>query len=294
MLIKWTVCSLIVTLGFAVNAPAQEPTVKEGIAYRKAKDGKAPDYWKLDLAIPKEGKGPYPVIVCVHGGGWRGGHRKNCESMMKEFAKAGFVSATISYRLTNVAKFPAQIEDCKAAVRFLRAHAKEYKLNPKLIGAVGLSAGGHLVSLMGSADKRAGLEGDGGNADQSSRVQAVVSFFGPTDFVVKRWNKAVEDYFLVPFFGDSYEKVKKAYIKGSPIHYVTKDDPPYLFFHGDKDPLVGLYNSVNMAEALKKVGVSAEVIVMKGEGHGWRGEKQKDSLKRTLKFFGEKLKKTEK
>ncbi len=246
----------------------------------------------LDLAMPKgkNTKGPFPTIVCIHGGGWRSGHRKQLTQLAKVLAQKGFVAATISYRLTPKAKFPAQVHDCKAAVRWLRANAMKYRINPKKIGAVGFSAGGHLVCLLGAADKKAKLEGNGGNSKHSSRVQAVVSFFGPTDFIVKRWNKQVEDYFLVPFFGGPYEKAKAMYIKGSPQKYVTKDDPPFLFFHGDQDKLVGLHNSVDMAKLLKSKMVPAEVVVLKGAGHGWGGKQMQRTLDKTVKFFQEKLK----
>ncbi len=116
-------------------------------------------------------------------------------------AQRGFVAVTVTYRLTPKYVFPAQIEDCKAAVRWLRANAKTYHLNTDAIGAVGFSAGAHLSCLLGTADKSANLEGNGGNPDQSSRVQAVVSYFGPTDFTTKTWDKKIEDFFLVPFMG---------------------------------------------------------------------------------------------
>src|SRR6185295_4749341 len=114
-------------------------------------------------------------------------------------AEKGFVAATVGYRLTPTHQFPAQIEDCKAAVRWLRANADKYHIQTDRFGALGASAGGHLVCLMGTADASAKLEGKGGNAEKSSRVQAVVSLFGPTDFTTKTWTKEVEDFFLVPF-----------------------------------------------------------------------------------------------
>jgi acetyl esterase/lipase len=246
---------------------------------------------KLDLALPAEGKGPFPAVLCLHGGGWRGGSRQQLDGLIKLLAQKGFVAATASYRLTDKAPFPAQIQDCKAAVRWLRANAEKYRIRPDKIGAVGFSAGAHLASLLGTADKSADLEGDGGNPEQSSRVQAVVSFFGPSDFTVKTWDKKVEDYFLVPFFGGSFEEKKDLYRKASPLVYVTRDDPPFLFFHGTKDPLVGIENSEKMVKKLDEVGVSARLVTMTGDGHGWGGEKLAKSLDETARFFTEKLKK---
>jgi acetyl esterase/lipase len=246
---------------------------------------------ELDLAMPAQGKGPFPAIVCIHGGGWRAGDRKQLGKLTQDLAKENFVAVTISYRFAPKYKFPAQIEDCKAAVRFLRANAAKYNIDPDQIGAVGFSAGAHLSCLLGTADEKAGLEGKGGNPKQSSRVQAVVSYFGPTDFTTKNWDANVETNFLIPFMGGKYEEKKDVYRKCSPITYCSKDDPPFLFFHGTKDPLVGLEQSERMAKALKDVGVSAEVVVMEGDGHGWSGEKAAKTQAQTIEFFRAKLKK---
>jgi acetyl esterase/lipase len=244
----------------------------------------------LDLAWPRDGSEPRPAIVCIHGGGWRGGKRQNLSQLMQKLAAKGYVAATVSYRLSSVAKFPAQIEDCKAAVRWLRANAKKYRIDPDHIGAVGFSAGGHLVCLLGTTRKEDGLEGKGGNPDRSSRVQAVVSFFGPTNFNTKDWSEDVEKTYLIPVLGATYQDRPDLYKRLSPINYVTKEAPPFLFFHGTKDPLVGLRHSRELAAKLKKVGVSAKVVVMEGEGHGWGGKKITETIDQSIAFFDKHLK----
>jgi acetyl esterase/lipase len=240
---------------------------------------------KLDLAMPKDGAGPFPAVVCLHGGGWRTGKRQDMTKVIELLASRGFVAATVTYRLAPAHRFPAQIEDCQAAVRWLRRHAKKYRLDPERIGAVGISAGAHLACLLGVTGKESDSPG------VSSRVQAVVSFFGPTDFTVKTWPKAIEDALLVPFLGGSFEEKAEAYRRCSPITYVTKAAPPFLFFHGDKDTLVGIEQSEKMVKKLTEAGVSARLVTMKGDGHGWRGEKLTRTLEQTLEFLREKLKK---
>jgi acetyl esterase/lipase len=245
---------------------------------------------KLDLAVPK-GEGPFPAILCIHGGGWRGGNRQDLANTIETFAGRGYVAATLSYRLVPAAKFPAQIEDCKAAVRWLRANASKYHVDPNRVGVMGFSAGGHLSCLLGTSDKNDGLEGTGGNPEQSSRVQAVVSFFGPTDFTVRNWSDELEENLLVPFIGGAFKDKPELYKRVSPIAYVTKDDPPFLFFHGTEDTLVSIRHSRILADKLQAVGVAAKVVAMEGEGHGWRGDKLRQSIDQTLAFFDEHLKK---
>lgn len=264
----------------------QDTTFKKDLVFGK---GGGEDL-QLNLALPSKGNGPYPAIVCVHGGGWKAGNRNDLNLLIGLLAERGFVAATVSYRLAPKYRFPAQIEDCKAAVRWLRANAKQYNLNPDRIGAVGFSAGGHLVSLLGAADKNDGLEGSGGSPDQSSRVQAVVNFFGPTDFINKTWTEKIEKDYFIGFLGDTYDNARDLYQKASPLHYVTKDDPPFLFFHGDKDTLVDIHHSKIMDGKLRETGVVSQLVIMKGQAHGWMGEPLLKSLDQTAKFFEEKLK----
>jgi acetyl esterase/lipase len=264
-----------------------EVEIERGIVYGK---GGTTDL-QLNLAMPKEGDGPFPAIVCIHGGGWSRGNRQSLDDVIALFARKGYVAVTVSYRLAPDAKFPAQIEDCKAAVRWLRANAKKYRADSDHIGAVGFSAGGHLCCLLGVTDKKDGLEGSGGNAETSSRVQAVCSYFGPTDLCEKTWSNELEKNVLAPFVGASFEDKPELYKKVSPITYVAKGAPPFLFFHGSKDTLVAPRHSKVMCEKLQAAGGKAKCVILEGEGHGWRGDKLKESVDQTIAFFDECLKK---
>src|SRR6516164_2314897 len=164
--------TLAYSLGMASAAKGQQPEIRveRDLVYGKA--GRV--QLQLNLALPKKGKGPFPAVVCIHGGGWYQGQRQDMDPMTELLARRGYVAATVGYRLVPSVRFPAQIEDCKAAVRWLRANARKYHINPDRIGAIGPLAGGHLSCLLGVTDKKDGLEGSGGNPEPSRRVQAVV------------------------------------------------------------------------------------------------------------------------
>src|SRR5256885_1883508 len=182
-------------VAFALAAPAWaqdkkgkvEPQPPEGVAYEKDVEfGSGGDATlKLDIARPEKADKRLPCIVVIHGGGWRGGNFKVHVPQIFDFAKQGYVSATVQYRLVPAARWPAQIEDVKCAVRYLRANAEKYGIDKERFGAIGFSAGAHLSMLLGTMDQKDGLEGSGGNANESSKVQAVVSYFGPTDLAQK-------------------------------------------------------------------------------------------------------------
>lgn len=275
---------------FAAPLWGQEPKLEREVVYGKApgKDGEVE--LKLDLATPGDGDGPFPVMVFLHGGGWRAGSRKEFTNTLGVIARRGYVAVTVGYRLVPETAFPGPIEDCKAAVRWLRANAAKYKIDPDHIGVVGFSAGGHLACLLGVTTKEDGLEGKGNNPEQSSAVQAVVSFFGPTDLTVKNWSDDLEMQVLAPFIGGAFADKPDLYKKASPISYVRKGAPPFLFFHGTEDKLVGLRHSKVLAEKLQAVGGAAKVVEMEGEGHGWGGDKIKQSFVQMQQFFDKHLK----
>ncbi len=251
---------------------------------------------KLDLYIPPHAKGvPLPVVVWVHGGGWHGGDKARNPGLA--LLAKGYASASINYRLTGVASFPAQIHDCKAAIRWLRANAEKYDLDPKRIGVWGASAGGHLAALLGTSGGSKVVEGKvGGNLDKSSRVQAVCDFFGPTDLLAlakhfKVAKDAGTDSLLTKLFGGAPEKHFGLVRLANPINFVSDDDPPFLIVHGDKDRLVPLSQSKLLHEALKESKVSSTLHVVKGGRHG-PGVFVPEVLKMVGEFFDKHLKQT--
>ncbi len=277
-------------LPFAVHAQENEKVrLERDVVFGKGGDTEL----KLDLAMPKGGEGPFPAIVCLHGGGWIAGERQQMRGTIEVLARRGYVAISPDYRLAPKDRFPAQIEDCKAAVRWLRANAEKYHINPQRIGAFGFSAGAHLASLLGVSRKDDGLEGRGGNDDRSSAVQAVVSFFGPTDFTQPVWSKELRERHLTPFLGGTAEEKTDLYRRASPLTYAGKHAPAFLFVHGTADTLVPIQQSEAMVEKLRQAGVSARLIAVEGEGHGWgwQREHRLTSLARMMDFFDENLKK---
>ncbi|MCK4292650.1 MAG: alpha/beta hydrolase fold domain-containing protein [Planctomycetes bacterium] len=245
---------------------------------------------KLDLYLPQtSSEKPLPLLIWIHGGAWLGGNKNNCPA--RRFVRQGYAVASINYRLSQHAIFPAQIEDCKAAIRFLRANAGKYGFDPKRFGVWGSSAGGHLVALLGTAGDVKEFD-KGRNLDVSSRVQAVCDYFGPTDFTKMSSFRTKMDHDSADspeskLVGGPVQQNKDKCKRANPITYVTKDDPPFLICHGDKDPLVPLNQSQILYEALKKAGVAVKFHTVKGGGHGFR-DKQVDKM--VEEFFGKHLK----
>lgn len=268
-----------------------QPKVPDGVKYdADVEYGKAGDVkLELDIARPEKSSEPAPCIVVIHGGGWRAGNRKQHVDAILQLAKQGYVAATISYRFAPEHKFPAQIEDAKCAVRYLRANADKYNLDPDRIGAIGFSAGAHLSMLLGTMGKEDGMEGNGGHADQPSQVQCVVAFFGPTelgaDDVPKNVIGLVDD--LVGATKDEKPELRKA---ASPVTYVSSGDAPTLIYHGTKDVLVPYTQAFKMVDAMTAAGVPGRVELILGAGHGWGGPELMRTLEGSVKFFDQELK----
>ena len=219
---------------------------------------------KLDIYFPGSG-GPWPVLMYVHGGGWDKGDK--AEGAGWNYLNAqGYLVVSVNYRLAayNI-KFPAMIQDVKCAVRYFRAHANVYNLDPQRIGAVGASAGGHLVALLGTSDKSAGWD-VGEYLDQSSRVQAVVAEAVFSDFTKAMPNSiSMAIYFAL---GELPGTSSQANTAASPVTYITPDDPPFLIIHGEKDGYAPVEQAVTLDAGLKAAGVPSTLVIVQNGQHG--------------------------
>lgn len=239
----------------------------------------------LDLYSPEKVSGPLPVIVWIHGGGWRNGRKERCPAVA--LVQDGYAVASIDYRLTSTAPFPAQIEDCKSAVRWLRANASTYHLDPDRIGAWGMSAGGHLAALLGTSGGVPELEGRGDNMQYSSRVQAVCDVAGPADLPALTNVGPKRMFAIEALLGGPLEENKAKATAASPIHYVSKDDPPFLIVHGEGDRVIPVEQSQRFYEELRKAGVNATLKILP-VGHQ---AVMRDAVKDAEVFFDATLKK---
>ena len=212
--------------------------------------------------IPKK---PMPAVVYLHGGGWM--MERSRYSPNHHLAKRGYFTVNVDYRLTDEAIFPAQIQDVKAAVRWLRANAKTYNIDPDRIGVWGHSAGGHLAALLGTSGGVDALEGDGGSAGFSSRVQAVVNLAGVIDLLKQPWAQDNAGTAAGRLVGGAVQDKLDLVKQTNPITYITKDDPPVLTIHGENDTAVPLIQSESLHEALRKAGVESQLVIVPGYGH---------------------------
>jgi acetyl esterase/lipase len=242
---------------------------------------------RLDLYLPEKAEGRLPLIVWIHGGAWYAGSKTDPSPAMAMVRK-GYAVASINYRLSQHAVFPAQIEDCKAAIRWLRANAGKYHLDPERIGVWGASAGGHLVALLGTAGGVKPWD-RGANLDQSSHVQCVVDWFGPTELIGMGVEGDPPGSPVALLIGGPAQENKEKARKASPLTYVDKDSAPFLIMHGDKDDIVPLKQSELLAAALKKAGVEVTLQVIKNNGHGGPGFGSPESWKVIEDFFAKHL-----
>ena len=266
------------------NSNDQKKTTKDWSGFKIIHDiryvGEGHERQSLNLALPIKRKrnNPLPVIAFIHGGAWRAGNKNSGLNRLHEFLKSGeYVGVSIGYRLSQHAKWPAQIHDCKAAIRWVKANAKKYNLDGNRIAAYGTSAGGHLVAMLGTSAGVPELDGSLGlHTEQSTAVRCVIDCFGPTNFLrMNDFDSRIDHDALgspeSQLIGGEIQKNKKLTLAANPISYVDKGDAPFLIMHGTKDMAVPYNQSVILHRALKSAGVSSAFLTVKGGGHSGSG-----------------------
>lgn len=218
-----------------------------------------------EIAYPKRATGPLGAVVFIHGGGWVKGSYLG--SPIGWLAHSGYLAMSIEYRLSDMAKWPSQLQDCNCAVRWLRANAAKYNVDPNRIAVFGGSAGGHLAMCVGTMPKSPQNEGDGGNPELSSAVQAVVDWYGPADFTQPAINSAASLKLSEGLIGVPYATNPDLWKSASPLTAVAAGDPPMFLAHGLADPLVPPASAIEMDAALTKVGVPHQLLLVKNAAH---------------------------
>jgi acetyl esterase/lipase len=237
-----------------------------------------------------------PVLVYINGGGWSSDNKDMGIARLILAAQQGYFCVTIEHRLCAEKKgnppaaFPAQIEDCKCAVRYLRAKAKEYHLDTNRIGAWGGSSGGHLAALLGTSANAKDLEGTGGWPGLSSQVHAVCAYCPPTDFLAAEWPEGMRNGLFTRLLGGHPKDKADLAKKASPMTYIARECPPFLIMHGSADNLVPFKQGERLFEALKKAGVEASFETVKGKGH----EELDPGNVYAMKFFNKQFKSSDK
>lgn len=264
--IKWAGLTAAMTLCVAIVLARQESkppdsiVFEEGVAY-KTVDGET---LRMDFARPKEGDGPFPAIIFIHGGGWRGGDRSMFRDALFSVAQQGCAAVTVQYRFAPRHAFPAQLDDVRDAVRFVRERAKEWKVDPDRVAAFGGSAGAHLALLLATTAD----EGEAG--EPSAAIKAAVSIAGPVD-LTKRFPDGSR-YMVEELLGQDRKADRDAQEAASPLFHLDAGDAPVLLVHGTKDELVPYDQATAFKEACEKAGVEAELFTIAGGSHGGGGD----------------------
>ena len=265
-------------------------TIRRNIPYAETDNPRQ----TLDLFLPRKRNAhhPLPVILWIHGGAWRGGSKASGGDRISSFVRTGqYAGASIGYRLSDEARWPAQIHDCKAAIRWIRANASTYQLDGNKIAVYGSSAGGHLSAMLGVSENHPLLEGKLGNhTDQASRVTCVIDFFGPTSFLKmdERPGKIVHNAPDSPesqLVGAPIQRVPEKSRQASPLTHVGPDDAPHLIVHGTHDQLVPFHQSTIYHAALRRAGIASTLITIQEGGHGVRGSVLDERIARFLGHY---------
>ena len=288
------IAALFAVIMIAAIPVVAAPVVPENIAWHEAIEYAAPDGKPLllNMAAPRDGAGPFPAIVCIHGGGFRAGKRESHDALCVKLAERGYVAATVSYRLAPDHQFPAAVHDVKAAVRWLRAHADEYRIDHARIGALGTSAGGSLAQLLGVTAHVPRFEGTGGNPVQPSDVACVVNIYGANDFT-KSYGRSKDAHVVLPlWFGGDLSTHRARHIAGSPLFWVTPAATPTRCIHGSADDHVAPEQSQWLIDRLAAAAVPADLVVLEGAGHGFKGADAARAEQAIFTFFDTHLKPT--
>ena len=271
---------------------AAELAVPDDVLFESGIEYANPDnqHLQLNLARPKNASGLMPAVLCIHGGGFRAGTRDGYNALYVRLAQRGFVAVTVTYRLAPKYPFPAAVYDVKAAVRWLRAKAAKYQIDPTRIGVTGDSAGGHLAQFLGVTAGVTRFEGDGGNAGQSSAVNCVVNRYGPSN-LLKSYDASVDAAEVLPLFlGGDRETAREQHILASPLNWVTPNTAPTLLLHGTEDKYVAYEQAVWTRDRLQTCGVEVELLTLTGAGHGFKGADAEKAEQSLVTFFESHLK----
>jgi acetyl esterase/lipase len=294
MSVVWSLMLLLLLPVYSHSQTVEKPVIPDDVLWEPDIEyltaGAKAVNLAMDVVTPRGTGGPYPAVVCIHGGGFRKGERQSQLPLCIKLARRGYVAATISYRLSPRDQFPAPVHDVKTAIRFLRANAVRFNIDPAHIGVTGLSAGGHLALFLGLTAGVPEFEGPGPYREQSSQVQCVVNFFGPTDFT-KSYGKSVDAAEVLPLFlGGDLEHERLAHMQASPLNWVTPNASPVLTIHGTEDRYVAYEQAVWITERLKSAGVESELLTLEGAGHGFKGTDAEKAENGLFEFMDSHLK----
>lgn len=276
-------CVLIMLL--ASPAAAWDIKLESGVTFSQS----AGENLKLNLATP-DGNGPFPAVVCIHGGGFSGGRREDYDELCHKLAQRGFLAITIDYRLSPKHKWPAHIHDCKAAIRWLRANAAKYHVDTQRIGAMGSSAGGHLAQFLAVTNDVREFDGDGPHLDQSSSVTCVAAWSQASDFTREYgvW-KGAADAFRGFLGAELSAESRRVHVRASPLFWVTPNAAPTLLIHGTADKEVLFGQSVWIYERLQAAEVDVQLVPIEGGGHGLTGAHLEQAEDAMFRFFDRQL-----
>src|ERR1043165_6388774 len=262
--LKTFFCALLGSTIIQVIAAAADLDVPEHILFESGIEYANPDnqHLQLNVARPKNSAHLLPGVLCIHGGGFRAGNRDSYNPLLIKLASRGYVAVAASYRLAPKYQFPAAIFDVKAAVRWLKANAPTYQIDPDRIGVTGDSAGGHLAQFLGVTADVKQFEGDEGNYAQSTRVACVVNKYGPSDFTIS-YGKSVDAAEVLPLWlGGNLETARVKHVISSPLNWVTPNAAPTLLLHGTDDKYVAYEQGVWMRDRLQSSGVEVELLTL--------------------------------